>query len=50
MAIIKEFEEKDYQVIGEAYEKLMASAGKRCKNEEELAVVKRAFEFANEAH
>ena len=45
-----EFTEKDYQVIEKDFSVLMESARKRCANEEELEVVRRAFEFANAAH
>ena len=45
-----EFTEQDYEVIYRDWEQLQASAQKRCANEEELDVVRRAFEFANDAH
>ena len=45
-----EFTEKDYEVIAQEYEKLRLSAEKRCANETEMEVVRRAFEFANDAH
>ena len=45
-----QFTEQDYAVIQRDYEALEASARKRCANAEELEVVHRAFEFANEAH
>ena len=45
-----QFTEKDYEVIGQAYDKLYASAEKRCANAAELEVVRRAFDFANSAH
>ena len=45
-----EFTEQDYQVIEKDFSVLMESARKRCANEEELEVVRRAFEFANAAH
>ena len=44
------FTQKDYEWIARDYETLRASAEKRCANAEELAVVQRAFEFANNAH
>ncbi|MBQ9185575.1 MAG: bifunctional (p)ppGpp synthetase/guanosine-3',5'-bis(diphosphate) 3'-pyrophosphohydrolase [Bacteroidales bacterium] len=51
MAIVSNvFDEKDFAVIQQECNLLMDSAKKRCRNEKELAVVKRAFEFANEAH
>lgn len=45
-----EFGPKDYELIDRDWQVLRASAQKRTANEEELAVVQRAFEFANEAH
>ena len=45
-----EFGEKDYEVISRDWEVLKASAQKRCANEKEMEVVKRAFDFANDAH
>ena len=45
-----EFGEKDYEVISRDWEVLKASAQKRCANREELEVVRKAFEFANDAH
>ena len=45
-----EFGEKDYEVIARDWEVLKASAQKRCANREELEVVSKAFEFANDAH
>ena len=45
-----EFGEKDYEVISRDWEVLKASAQKRCANEQEMEVVKRAFDFANAAH
>lgn len=45
-----EFNENDYRLIEENYESLAKLAKERCRNEEEYAVVKKAFDFANEAH
>lgn len=45
-----EFTNKDYEIIARDYADLKEAARKRCANEEELAVVQKAFEFANEAH
>ena len=45
-----EFTQRDYDWIRRDYEVLRASAQKRCANDRELAVVERAFEFANNAH
>ena len=44
------FTEQDYEGIRESYAKLKEAARKRCANQEELDVVQKAFEFANEAH
>ena len=45
-----EFGQKDYELISRAWEVLKASAQKRCADEDELAVVRQAFDFANHAH
>ena len=45
-----EFGQKDYELISRAWEVLKASAQKRCADEEELDVVRQAFDFANHAH
>ena len=45
-----EFTEKDYQLIEKDYAVLKESARRRCASEEELAVVQKAFDFANDAH
>ena len=45
-----EFNENDYRLIEEKYEGLAKLAKERCRNEEEFAVVRKAFDFANEAH
>lgn len=47
---ISQFTQKDYDIIAKEYETLMALARKRCSNDDELNTVKKAFEFANEAH
>lgn len=47
---ISEFTQKDYDIIARDYADLMEAAKKRCANKDELAVVQKAFEFANEAH
>ena len=44
------FTEKDYELINRDWEVLLESARKRCANEQEVEVVHRAFEFANNAH
>lgn len=45
-----EFTQKDYDVIFRDYADLMEAARKRCTIEEELAIVQKAFDFANDAH
>ena len=45
-----EFTQRDYDWIRRDYEVLRASAEKRCASQRELAVVDKAFEFANNAH
>ena len=44
------FTEEDYEQIRECYDQLKEAAQKRCANQEELDVVQKAFDFANEAH
>ncbi|MCQ2131157.1 MAG: RelA/SpoT family protein [Bacteroidales bacterium] len=44
------FTQQDYDLINHDWEQLYASAKIRCTDENELAVVRKAFEFANEAH
>lgn len=45
-----EFTKTDFEVIARNYAGLKESAIKRCADSEELAVVQKAFEFANAAH
>ena len=45
-----EFTEKDYDAIARDWAVLYASAQRRCADDRELDVVRRAFDFANEAH
>lgn len=45
-----EFTTHDYELINAAYDSLKEVARPRCQNEEEFAVVEKAFAFANEAH
>ena len=45
-----EFTPQDYEVIAREYALLKESARRRCANQKELAVVQKAFKFANEAH
>lgn len=45
-----EFSEHDYQIIEEAYNSLRTAAHARCRNEKEVEMVRKAYEFANNAH
>ena len=45
-----QFTPDDYRKIDEAYTSLMQVASTRCKDEAEVDTVRRAFEFANQAH
>ena len=45
-----QFTDDDYQLIERDWKVLEASAEKRCASEEELEVVRRAYNFANDAH
>lgn len=45
-----QFTPADFELIRRQYAELKAAAEKRCGGERELAVVQRAFDFANEAH
>ncbi len=44
------FTKSDFDLIAREYASLEEMARRRCKDEEEAKVVRRAFEFANEAH
>lgn len=50
MGKISEFTQEDYEVIARDYADLKEAARKRCTSQEELDIVQKAFEFANEAH
>ena len=50
MGKISEFTQADYEVIARDYADLKEAARKRCNDQEELDMVQKAFEFANEAH
>lgn len=50
MGKISEFTQADYEVIARDYADLKEAARKRCADQEELDMVQKAFEFANEAH
>ncbi len=44
------FTQEDYDLINREFEQLKEVAQKRCANQEEIDLVVKAFEFANEAH
>ena len=50
MSSLPKFTIKDYNLIRKERDILFAAASRRCRDEEELAVVHKAFAFANEAH
>ena len=50
MGKISEFTQQDYQVIARNYADLKEAARKRCADVNELEVVQKAFDFANQAH
>lgn len=45
-----EFTENDYRLIGDDFKSLMEVAGPRCRSAEEVATVRKAFDFASQAH
>ncbi|MBO5194501.1 MAG: bifunctional (p)ppGpp synthetase/guanosine-3',5'-bis(diphosphate) 3'-pyrophosphohydrolase, partial [Bacteroidales bacterium] len=47
---VSEFTQQDYDIIARDYADLKEAAKKRCANKEELDIVQKAFDFANEAH
>lgn len=47
---VSQFTNKDFEVIKRDYADLMESAKKRCRDAEEIEIINKAFEFANEAH
>ena len=50
MGKISEFDHQDFEVIAREYADLKEAARKRCNDAQELEVIQKAFEFANEAH
>ena len=50
MGKISQFTQADYEVIARDYADLKEAARKRCSDQEELDMVQKAFDFANEAH
>lgn len=47
---LSKFTDADFKVIDQEWQKLMALAKNRCSSDYEFEVVKKAFEFANQAH
>lgn len=47
---ISTFQKQDYELIEKAFADLMRAVDKRCSAQNEKDVVKKAFDFANEAH
>ena len=45
-----EFTKNDYALIDNEYDSLMKAARPRCRDEEEVQMVVKSFEFANQAH
>lgn len=50
MGKISEFDYNDYEVIARNYADLKEAARKRCTDAQEIEIIQKAFEFANEAH
>ena len=50
MGKISEFNAQDHEVIARDYADLKEAARKRCNDPQELDIIQKAFEFANEAH
>lgn len=50
MGKISEFTRDDYEVISREYADLKEAARKRCTDPQELEIIQKGFEFANEAH
>ena len=50
MGKISEFNSHDFEVIAPEYADLREAARKRCSDPQELDIIQKAFEFANEAH
>ena len=47
---LSRFNINDYKLIKREWSRLYEAASRRCRDEEEFAVVKKAFDFANAAH
>lgn len=50
MTKVSEFTTQDYAIIAREYASLKEAAKRRCADQEELDIVQKAFDFANEAH
>ena len=50
MGKISEFTAQDHEVIARDYADLKEAARKRCNDPQELEIIQKAFDFANEAH
>ncbi len=50
MGSISEFTQQDYEIIAREYADLKEAARKRCTSQQELDIIQKAFDFANEAH
>ena len=50
MGKISEFDFQDYEVIARDYADLLEASRKRCTDTQEIEIIQKAFEFANEAH
>jgi GTP pyrophosphokinase len=50
MGKISEFNQKDHEVIARDYADLQEAARKRCNDANEMEMIQKAFDFANEAH
>lgn len=50
MGKISEFTQRDHEVIAREYADLKEAARRRCSDRQELEIIQKAFEFANEAH
>ena len=50
MGKVSVFTQEDYEIIARDYADLLEAARKRCAEPEELEIIQKAFDFANEAH
>lgn len=47
---VPQFTQEDYTLIEQEFESLMTLVSRRCKEDSEIPVIRKAFEFANSAH